>query len=311
MNPQLPPLNPLRVFESAARHLSFTAAAQELHITQGAVSHQIKTLENWLGFELFERTARRLRLTRGGERYAAALTEAFAGIVRATQDVISTGAKQVLTVRGHTTLFVHWLIPLLPAFQAAHPDINVRLAASVEVVDFKRDKADIGIVYGDAPWEGLRSDLLFSDELTPVMAPELAARLPSPCTTEALLKLPLLHSNRRPQHWFDWISAAGTTRGPAVGDMYYEDLSVIYQCATEGLGVALGQLRYLRRNLAQGSLVAPHPLVLRRKRGYHLVCPQARADDGKIACFRDWLLTHGTEPIIAPEYVAPGSSGST
>lgn len=301
MNPQLPPLNPLRVFESAARHLSFTSAAQELHITQGAVSHQIKALESWLGFELFERGSRRLRLTRGGELYAAALGGAFAEIVRATQELVSTGAKQVLTVRGHTTLFVRWLIPLLPAFQSDHPDINVKLTSSVEGVDFKRDNADVGIVYGDGPWEGLRNDLLFSDELTPIMAPELAAPLPSPCTTEALLELPLLHSNRRPQHWPDWIRAAGAERGLAVGDMYYEDLSVIYQCATEGLGVALGQLRYLENDLAQGRLVAPHPLVLRRPRGYHLVCPAARADDGKIACFRNWLLARAKVPVcLAP-----------
>lgn len=296
MNPLLPPLNPLRVFESAARHLSFTEAARELHITQGAVSHQIKVLENWLGFELFERGARRPRLTHGGEIYAAALGSAFAEIVRATQTLVSTGSRKVLTVRGHTTMFVRWLIPLLPAFQSDHPDINVRLTASVEGVDFTRDDADVGIIYGDGPWEGLRNDPLFSDELTPVMAPELAARLPSPCTTEALLELPLLHSNRRPAHWPDWIRAAGATRKPAVGDIYYEDLSVIYQCATEGLGVALGQLRYVEKDLAEGRLVAPHPLVLRRTRGYHLVCPEARADDGKIACFRDWLLarTHCT-----------------
>ncbi|MVW70037.1 transcriptional regulator GcvA [Bordetella sp. 15P40C-2] len=302
MNPQLPPLNPLRVFESAARHLSFTRAAQELHITQGAVSHQIRALERWLGFDLFERQARQLKLTRGGEMYAASLTVAFSQIVRATQDLVSTGAKQVLTVRGHTTLFVRWLIPLLPAFQSDHPDINVRLTASVEGVDFNRDDADVGIVYGDGPWENVHSDLLFSDELTPVMAPELAMRLPRPCTTEALLALPLLHSNRRPQHWADWIALAGATRGLAVGDMYYEDLSVIYQCAMEGLGVALGQLRYLEKDIQQGRLVAPHPLVLRRTRGYHLVCPQARADDGKIVCFRNWLLARATVPVS----VAPG-----
>jgi LysR family glycine cleavage system transcriptional activator len=295
MNPQLPPLNPLRVFESVARHLSFTAAAAELHITQGAVSHQIKTLETWLGFALLERGGRRLRLTRGGESYAAALSGAFARISRATQELVSTGAKQVLTVRGHTTMFVRWLIPLIPAFQAAHPDINVKLSSSVEGVDFKRENADMGIIYGDGPWEGLRNDLLFSDALTPVMAPELAARLPRPCTTEALLELPLLHSNRRPQHWPDWIRLAGARRGLAVGDMYYEDLSIIYQCATEGLGVALGQLRYLEKDLAQGRLVAPHPLVLRRRRGYHLVCPEGRADEPKIACFRDWLVARAAQ----------------
>jgi LysR family glycine cleavage system transcriptional activator len=289
MNPELPPLNPLRVFESAARHMNFTAAAEELHITQGAISHQIKTLETWLGFELFDRSARRLALTRGAEIYAAQLNGAFARIVQATQELLVAGSHQVLTVRGHTTLFVRWLIPLVPGFQAAHPDIRVKLSASVEGVDFRREHADVGIVYGDGPWEGLRSDLLFSDALTPVMAPSLAERLPADCTTEALLALPLLHSNRRPLHWPEWIAGAGGSRGTAANDMYCEDLSIVYQCAVEGLGVSLGQLKYLERELAQGQLVAPHPYVLRRSRGYHLVCPHAHADEPKIAAFRQWL----------------------
>lgn len=302
MNPQLPPLNPLRVFECVARHLSFTSAAHELHITQGAVSHQVKALEDWLGFELFDRRLRRLHLTRGGQIYAAALSGAFARITQATQELVTTGSHQVLTVRGHTTLFVRWLIPRLPAFQACFPDIKVRLASGVEGVDFQREHADVGIIYGDGGWPGLHGTLLFSDELTPVLAPELAVRLPRPCTTQALLELPLLHSNRRPQHWRDWIAAAGgAVRSAAVGDMYYEDLSIIYQCATEGLGVALGQLRYLEKDLSQGRLVAPHGVVLRRPRGYHLVCPEAHADDYKIVRFRDWLAAQAGEPHMGKD----------
>jgi len=298
MNPQLPPLNPLRVFESAARHLSFTEAAAELHITPGAVSHQIKALESWLGFALFDRSERPPKLTRGGEMYAKGLSVAFEQIVRATQELVSSGSAQVLTVRGHTTFFVRWLIPLLPAFQHAHPNIKIRLASSVDAVDFRRDTVDVGILYGDGPWEGLRSDLLFSDELTPVMAPQLAARLPSGPSTEALLKLPLLHSNRRPQHWPDWIAAVGAVRKNAKNDLYYEDLSVIYQCAIQGLGVALGQRRYVAKDREQGILVAPHPFVLRRSRGYHLVCPQSRADDPKISAFREWLLKYGVDSSL-------------
>lgn len=298
MNPQLPPLNPLRVFESAARHLSFTEAAAELHITPGAVSHQIKALESWLGFALFDRSERPPKLTRGGEMYAKGLSVAFEQIVRATQELVSSGSAQVLTVRGHTTFFVRWLIPLLPAFQHAHPNIKIRLASSVDAVDFRRDTVDVGILYGDGPWEGLRSDLLFSDELTPVMAPQLAATLPSEPSTEALLKLPLLHSNRRPQHWPDWIAAVGAVRKNAKNDLYYEDLSVIYQCAIQGLGVALGQRRYVAKDLEQGILVAPHPFVLRRSRGYHLVCPQSRADDPKISAFREWLLKYGVDSSL-------------
>lgn len=292
MNPLLPPLNPLRVFESAARHLSFTEAASELHITPGAVSHQIKVLEAWLGFILFDRSARPPKLTPHGAVYAKGLGIAFDQIVQVTQELISAGSSQILTVRGHTTFFLRWLIPLLPAFQQAHPTVKIRLASNVDAVDFRRETADAGILYGDGSWNGLCNVPLFSDELTPVLAPALAKSLPSPLDTDQLLKLPLLHSNRRPQHWPDWIAAAGATRPASDSDIYYEDLSVIYQCAVEGLGVALGQMRYVENDLKTGVLVAPDPFVLRRARGYHLVYPESRADDPKITCFRQWLLDH-------------------
>jgi LysR family glycine cleavage system transcriptional activator len=291
MNPEFPPLNPLRVFESVARHLSFTAAAEELHITQGAVSHQIKTLENWLGFELLDRSNRRLRLTRGGEVYAGQLTSAFAHIVQATQELLVSGSHQILTIRGHTTLFVRWLIPFLPRFQAEHPDIRVRLfSTSTDGTDFRREQADVGIIYGEGPWPGLRSDLLLSDALTPVLSPALAAQLPAPCSAEDLLALPLLYSNRRPQHWSEWIEAVGATRARTAGDIYCEDLSIVYQCAIDGLGVALGQLSYVSKELENGTLVAPHPFVLTRARGYHLVCPTEFAEEPKVSRFREWLL---------------------
>ncbi|GAA4323895.1 transcriptional regulator GcvA [Pigmentiphaga soli] len=285
----LPPLHPLRIFESVAHHLSFTAAARELHITQGAVSQQIKALESWLGFELFERRGRGVALARGGQEYAAVLSAAFLRIAHATEDLVATRSHQVLTVRGHTTFFLRWLIPRLPAFQAAHPEIKVRLSAHVEPVDFRVDSADVGIVYGGAEWPGTTADLLFSDELTPVLSPRLAATL-DPGDPDALLALPLLHSTRRPRHWGDWIAAAGAARPAGAPDMYYEDLSVVYQCAIEGLGVALGQLRYLRREIARGTLVAPHPVVLRRAAGYYLLCPHEAADDRKVTVFRRWLL---------------------
>lgn len=290
MNPQFPPLNQLRVFECVARHQSFTVAAQELHITQGAVSHQIRALETWLGFRLFERRGGKLKLTNGAVIYAEALKDVFAEIVRATYELASTGAHRILNIRGHTTFFTHWLVPLLPSFQREYPDIKVRLSADVEGVDFRRDQADVGIRYGEGDWPGLRADLLFNDELTPVLSPALAATLDDPADAGELLSLPLLHSNRRPAHWPDWMQGAGVRRGVPAGDMYFEDLSIIYECAIQGMGVALGQLRYLRGELASGVLVAPHPYVLRRARGYYLVCPAAQAADGKVAALRDWLL---------------------
>src|SRR5690606_20305898 len=214
-------------------------AAQELHITQGAVSHQMRALEEWLGFRLFDRRTGRLQITGGGMVYAQSLSSAFAEIARATEELISVGSHQVLTILGHTTFFTHWLIPLLPSFQSAFPEIKVRLTSSVEWIDFEKANADIGIRYGNGSWAGLSSHLLFSDELTPVLSPRLAERLSQPLTVEALLSLPLLHSNKRPNHWSDWIAAAGASRPSSAEDMHYEDLSIIYECAIQGLGVAL------------------------------------------------------------------------
>ena len=289
MNANLPPLNSLRAFESAARHLSFTEAALELHITQSAVSHHVKALQTWLGFDLFERRGGRLRLTVRGRTYAQGLGLGLSRIVQATQEVVATGDYQILNVRGYTTFFVRWMIPRLSKFQRLHPDIKLRLTTDVEAVDFTRDVADVAIVYGDGPWEGCRSDLLFGDALTPVVSPGIAKKLKKRCSADDLLRLPLLHS-RRPNQWEDWCAAVGVRRPPAEGDSHFEDVSIVYQCALEGLGVALGHLKYVQRDLDDGRLVAPHPFVLRRTRGYHLVSPHALAEEDKVARFRHWLM---------------------
>lgn len=302
---QLPPLNPLRVFECVARHQNLTAAAKELHITQGAVSHQIRKLEEWLGFHLFDRRGGKLTLTNGAALYADALHKAFIEIRRATQEVAAHGSMRVLTIRGHTTFFTHWLVPLLPKFQNAHPEIKIRLSADVEGVDFRRDMADVGIRYGDGNWPEMSADLLFTDELTPVLSPALAASLDDPSDVEQLLRLPLLHSNRRPNHWPDWMQAAGVTRVASGRDMHLEDLSIIYECAIQGMGVALGQLRYLRRELASGELVRPHPFVLQRSRGYYLLCPSTHSEDPQIAILRHWLLEQVRANPSSDRFTAP------
>jgi len=289
MPSQLPPLNALRVFETAARHLSFTLAAGELHITQSAVSHQIKSLEAWLGFALFERKGQRLLLTPAGKRYSESLAQAFASMVHATQDLLTTGSHQILNLRGYGMFFGQWLIPRLAAFHAEHPDIKVRLTTHVEAVDFQRDHADLGIVYGPGPWAGLRSDLVVGDALVPVATPRLLEALGPRPALEAVLALPLLHSRRRAQ-WDDWLAAAGATRRVSAQDMYFEDVAILYQCALQGLGVALLQARYVERDLAEGRLALAHDFALERPGGYYLVCPEELADTDRVARFRTWLL---------------------
>jgi len=289
-DPTFPPLNPLRAFEAVARLLSFTAAAAELHVTQGAVSHQVRALEAWLGFKLFERSGRGLALTRGGIAYAQAVGGAFERIAAATAELTHSRARQVLAIRGYTTFFVRWLIPRLPGFQSAHPDIEIRLSSGIDPVDFERDHADVGILYGSGRWRELRADLLFHDELTPVLTPRLAHAPAGLIDADALAALPHLHLNARRRDWPDWLALAGVRRPSGARELYYEDLSIVTQCAIEGFGVALGQVRYHDEDFAQGRLIAPLALRLRRADGYFLVAPRRRANDSKVEAFRVWLL---------------------
>ena len=281
-------LNPLRAFEAAARHNSFTRAAHELGVTQGAISRHIRALEDRLGFALFVRTPQGLEIENAARVFARELGEAFTRISRATDNLIATQTHSVITVRGYTTFFTRWLIPRLPAFQLAHPDIEVRLVAAADPVDFDRDAVDVAIRYGGGRWPHWRSDLLFRDRLTPVCNPAyLAAR---PGDPQALLDAAtLLHHTLRPSDWPDWLEAAGLD-GERAETLHFQDLGIIYECARAGLGLALGQEEHLAQEIRAGTLVRPFGTVLARSRGYYLVCPQERADAPKISLFRTWLL---------------------
>ncbi len=288
---RLLPLNPLRAFEAAARHLSFTQAADELGVTQGAVSRHIRALEDRLGFRLFERTAQGLRLEQGGRVYAQVLHDAFTRIARATDNLIATQTHSVLTIRGYTTFFIRWLIPRLPEFQRNHTDIEVKLVAATDPVDFDRDAVDIGIRYGRGHWRGWRSDLLFLDELSPVCGPGYVAQRDASSPATLITKSTLLHHNRRPNDWTEWLAAAGVTQIQH-DNLYFEDLSIVYECARANLGIAIGQRSYIEDDLASGRLVQPFNTVLHRDLGYYLVCPAERVDAPKIKIFREWLLSY-------------------
>jgi LysR family glycine cleavage system transcriptional activator len=224
---RLLPLNPLRAFEAAARHLSFTQAAEELGVTQGAVSRHIRALEDRLGFPLFVRTAQGLRLDQGGRVYAQVLHDAFTRIARATDNLIATQTHLVLTIRGYTIFFIRWLIPRLPAFQRIHANIEVRLVAATDPVDFDRDAVDIGSRYGRDHWRGWRSDLLFMDELSPVCDPGYLAQRDASSPATLITASTLLHHNRRPSDWTEWLAAAGIAQ-VLHANLYFEDLSIVY-----------------------------------------------------------------------------------
>ena len=288
MRRRIPPLNPLRAFEAAARHMSFTKAADEMNVTQGAVSRQVKVLEEYLGFGLFERTSKGLELSRDGRAYAGTLSQAFEQIARATDEVVTARSYTVLTIRGYTTFLVRWLVPLLPEFKIKHPNIEIRLVSASDPVDFERDNVDLGIRYGYGHWQNTDSDLLFVDSLFPVCSPALleSAKLRAP---NDLSRCTLLHLNLRRRDWPDWLAGAGRENLSAENNLFLEDLGVVYQCAVAGMGVAMGQQAYVEPDLAAHRLVAPFDFVLKRPAGYFLVCPKDRAHLTKIRIFKEWL----------------------
>ena len=285
---RLLPLNQLRAFEAAARHCSFTKAAEELGVTQGAVSRHIRALELRLGFPLFTRTAQGLQLSHGSRVFAQSLEDAYVRIARATDNLIATHTHSVLTVRGYTTFFIRWLIPRLPEFQRRHPEIEVRLVAASDPVDFDRDAVDVGIRYGRGQWPHWNCDLLFLDELSPICSPDYFAQRDSSSPQALLRGSTLLHHNLRPSDWAEWYRCANLAEEQK-DNLYFEDLSIVYECARANLGIAIGQRSYVEDDLRSGRLVEPFGTVLRRDLGFYLVTPRERADAPKIQVFRTWL----------------------
>jgi LysR family glycine cleavage system transcriptional activator len=295
---RLPSLNALRAFEAAARHLSFTRAAAELNVTQTAISHQIRGLEEQLGVQLFRRLPRGLLLTEEAQRYARALRAAFEQMTAATEQLSASGAGGALNLSTVPSFAAKWLVPRLGRFRAAHPEIDLRIGTSLRLVDFAREDFDAAIRMGRGDYPGLRVDALFGEVMFPVCSPRLLAG-PKPLSRpEDLRHHVLLHDvdvttsafATPPQAWRLWLERAGVQgidveRGPV-----FEDSAMLLDAAAEGQGVALGRSALVAADLAAGRLVKPFDLSLPFALTYYLVCPEATADRPKIAAFRAWLL---------------------
>jgi LysR family glycine cleavage system transcriptional activator len=289
---RLPSLNGLRAFEAAARHLSFTRAAEELNVTQTAISHQIKRLEEELGLRLFIRQNRTLVLTADARDYLPGIRAAFQDLRLATERLKRKENENVLTVSTLTSFATKWLVPRLSRFQELHPSIDVRVTTSMALVDFTRDGVDVGIRYGHGKWQGLRADWLMADELFPVCSPALLngdAPLRNP---EDLARHTLLHtSHDMEDDWRVWLTASGLPVNLSTQPGLTFDLQFMtVQAAIDGLGVAIGRTAIVETDLAKGRLVAPFEMSLPTVAGYYLVCPHAAEDTPKITAFRDWLI---------------------
>jgi len=288
---RLPSLNGLRAFEAAARHLSFTRAAAELNVTQTAISHQVRRLEEQLGLRLFVRRQRTLLLTREAQQYLPAVSAAFADLRLAMDRLLRPDGKTVLTVSCLPSLAAKWLVPRLAAFQQGHPDIEVRIATSMHVVDFRREEIDLAIRYGSGRWSGLRADWLMAEDVFPVCSPALLAGDRPLGRPEDLVHHTLLHVNLYPDEWLSWLTAARLPTKLAAGPGLTFDLGLMaLQAAIDGLGVALGRTPFVEADIAAGRLVAPFDVVLPSKAGFYVVAPEQTANRPKIAQFRDWLI---------------------
>lgn len=289
---RIPPLNPLRVFEVVARTRNLTTAAQELHVSQSAVSRQIAVLEGYLGLELFRRERHGVTLTKMGESYASEILPAFDVIASATARLLRNTSQGALRVRIYTTFAAKWLIPRLPDFQAHHPSIEVRIDNAIPDVDFDRDSADVAIQFGDGTWPRVSSDLLFHDEIEPVCTPGYLESHKGPRgKLDALLKHRLLVSHYRRTDWEEWLEYAGLSEVAQGSERMSFGSSVLtWQAALDGMGIAIGQTPMLKAELESGRLVRPFDMPCRRGKAYYLVRPQVERESRKIVAFRDWLL---------------------
>jgi len=289
---RLPPLNAIRAFEAAARHLSITLAAEELSVTPGAVSRQIKGLEDALGLQLLRRGHRQIALTRQGSDYYRAVTRALETLRDATRRLKRRGQRQPLKIRAYTTFAMRWLIPRLSGFHAAHPGIEVLLKASLDPVDFRKEDIDGAIRLGDGHWTGAHSYRLVDNILAPVASPVLlkaGARLRRPAD---LAQHTLLHSIARPDDWARWLEAAGAAdKVDARAGMTYESSAMAYAAAVEGQGIAMAQLFLVEKDLADGRLALPfRKTVDMDDYTYYLLTPAHREETAHMRSFRLWLL---------------------
>lgn len=287
----LPPLNPLRVFEAVARLGNLTKAADEMHVSQSAVSRQVAVIEDYLDVKLFRRDQRGVTLTEAGHSYYQQIGPAFAKIVAATEDLLMTDRRGPIKVRAYTTFAAKWLLRRLPNFRTSHPEIEVRLSTNVTPVDFLKENIDLAIQFGDGVWPNLVSEHLFDDEITPVCSPVLLQGDRPLTAIEDLAQFPLLISHYRKTDWADWLLAVGqgdvATRSET---MEFSSSILTYQAAVDGLGIAMGQPRLLDQELENGTLVCPFKPVVRRKSGYYLLLPPRDSVPRKVGIFRDWLL---------------------
>ncbi|CDZ36389.1 LysR family transcriptional regulator [Neorhizobium galegae] len=284
----LPSTSALAAFDSVARLGSFSAAAEELSLTQGAISRQVSGLEEQLGIQLFDRSSRGVSLTSAGAEYAKVVANALSQIRSASLQVMTKRHSDQLNLAILPTFGTRWLMPRIPQFVARHPEITLNFATRIGVFDFDRDGIDMAIHIGQPDWPGAECTFLMEEMVAPVSSPAFLASHPIR-KGEDLLRLPLLHMASRPGAWNHWFESLGIAGTPSQG-MRFEQFGSVAQACIAGLGVALMPLFLIDSELAAGQLVEVFPHQVRSTSAYYAVAPLSKADFRPVVAFRAWLI---------------------
>lgn len=294
MRRKIPGTELLVAFETAARHQSFTRAAEELSLTQSAVCRQISTLEDYLGVQLFNRIKKRVTLSEAGQLYSKQVRESLKRVEHDTLSLMAhRGAGGVLELAVIPTFATSWLIPRLGGFHALHPAITLDLTARAEPFMFTDTPFDAAIHFGDPVWPGALTEYLFGEEIVPVCSPALL-KGKTQIEPAELESLPLLHQSARPDAWRAWFEVAGMSNVNAMGGARYELFSMLVEAAKVGLGVALVPRFFVLNEIASGDLLVPCPCVLRNQRSYYLVYPENKVGSASLQVFCQWLREQAT-----------------
>jgi LysR family transcriptional regulator, glycine cleavage system transcriptional activator len=284
----LPSLNALRAFELSARHQSFVRAAEELGVTQSAVSHHVKMLERQLGIALFRRHAQGVSLTEAGWFYFPLIGRAFEGLSNATQELRRRESSGTLTLSVSPNFAAKWLVHRLGRFAAEQPSIDLRVQATLAHVDFTREDVDVAVRHGDGDWPDLRVEKLVVEDFFPACSPRFLNGPQALRTPRDLERFPILHHGR-PEDWTRWLAAAGVPRLDVTRGTEFNQASVAIDAAVDGQGIVMARSALAAWDLLAGRLVRPFDITLPCSYAYWIVSPQSLADRPKIAAFRRWL----------------------
>jgi LysR family glycine cleavage system transcriptional activator len=287
---RLPPFAALRSFEAAARHNNFKLAAEDVCLSASAVSHQVRSLEEYLGIQLFHREKGKPILTSTGAVYLESIKEVFDILESATNSVTKRSKRSSLTLNLLHSLASCWLLSLLPKLKTKHPELDIKLLSATGPVEFSSDDIDAAIRYGDGNWLGLQSNFLMEDELLLVCSPEIAKSLPSIKQIEALSQQTLIHCSLAADEWKNWLLAAGSDSFTSSHWLDLDSRGLVLEAASSGLGIAIGRMPYVAEYLKSGRLVEPYPIRVKTGKGYYLVYPEHHANFDNVVKLREWLL---------------------